>query len=243
MVSSEYRELYQDQYHAESEREWRRLGAIGKAANIKRAWYDIHGPRKPRVVEIGCGDGAVAERLAELEFFESYEGFDLSASGITQARSRGIEGATFQLIDGDHIPVADEHDLVVMTHVVEHLEHPRRLLQEARRIAPELIVEVPTELNQRIPKDYDWRPVGHINKYNSLLIRQLVQTCGFEVQVQFTTNPSLQVALYADGSRRSQANWAIKEYLLRYLPSLAKTSFTYHETLLARRSESKHRPS
>lgn len=240
-VSRGISDLYQDQYAGGSHDQWRRLGALGKADNIVRAWNARHGGSKPSVVEIGCGDGAVAQRLSELGFYSTYRGYDLSASGIDECRQRDIPGADFQLVAGDRIPLDDDAcDVVVMTHVVEHLENPRGLIMEARRIATELIVEVPMELNVRLPKDYDWRPVGHINKYNRVTIRQLVQTCGYDVEEQFTTNPALDLALYLDSSKKSRAQWMVKESLLRAVPGLARNAFTYHETLLARRADHKH---
>lgn len=235
-VSGRVKSLYTEQYEGGSERAWRDVGAIDKSGDIERAWTEAGLPARPRVVEIGCGEGAVAAALANRSFFDRYEGFELSASGVMEATARSVPGAEFRLVEGDSIPVEDDGaDLAVLSHVVEHLEHPRQMIYEAARIAPYVFVEVPLELNSRLPRDYVWDDLGHINKYTSTSIRQLVQTCGLDVVVQFTMNPSKSVATFNDSSSKRNAEWLVKEKLLLVQPRLARSVFTYHEALLARR--------
>lgn len=227
-------------YYSGAEGEWRRLGAIDKANNILRAWKIASKADKPRVVELGCGDGAIANRLAELGFCSSYRGFDISESGIEKARQRALAGFSFA-ISSVPIPIEDNAaDVVIMSHVVEHLEHPRELIAEARRIAPILIVEVPLELNGGLPDDYDWDPVGHINKYERRTIRQLIQTCQFDIVGQFTTNPSIETFRYLSPGVKGSLKWAVKQAALKIAPQLSRSRFTYHETVVASRSDAVH---
>ena len=233
-VSEPVRKLYVDMYADGVERDWRDVGAKDKASNIVRLCEGILRPGKPSVVEIGCGEGAIAQALHDLKFFAEYRGYDLSQSGIEEARLRGVPGTTFAVVDGDSIPEAEgSADLVILCHVVEHLEHPRRLLYEARRIGNHALIEVPLELNWRTPRDYIWDDLGHINKYTSTSIRHLVQTCGYTVLKQITTNPSQDVALFRGASLRGRLKWQIKNALLACAPGLARSLFTYHETILA----------
>jgi ubiquinone/menaquinone biosynthesis C-methylase UbiE len=235
-VSRRVKGLYDGAYAHGVEPEWRDLGALDKAGNIVRVWRAAGLPDRPTVVEIGCGDGAIAAALQQQQFFGTYQGFELSQSGVEEARARKVPGATFTLTEGDQIPAEDHSaDLVVLCHVVEHLEHPRTLLYEASRIARHVVVEVPLELNTRTPRDYVWDTLGHINKYSSTSIRHLIQTCDLEVVGQITTNPSLAVAAYNDSSRKRKLEWQLKERGLALVPAVARSLFTYHETILARR--------
>ena len=233
---------YHNFYTSGEDSEWRRLGAIGKADNIIRAWHSrsVQEPRRPHVVELGCGDGAVAARLVELDFFASYRGFDISDSGIARAKSRTIRGAEFAVCSTTIPMDNDSADVVIMSHVIEHLEHPRELINEAHRIASLLIAEVPLELNRGLADDYDWDPVGHINKYSRKAIRQLIQTCRFDVLDQFTTNRSREVAEFHRPGAVSSVKWAIKQSALRLAPNVARSQFTYHETLIAKRNDRQH---
>lgn len=234
---TDFQQHYQQFYGSGNLDEWRRIGAVGKAANVVRGWAEVTiSPHRPVVIELSCGDGAIAQQLHELEYFSRYQGFDISGSGIQVARARNIPNATFTTVTAS-IPVEDDAaDVVIMSHVIEHLEHPRQLIEEAHRIAPLLIVEVPCELNRRLPPEYDWDPVGHINHYNPASIRALLQTCRYDFAGQFTTNPSREVQTFQQPGWKSTAKWAVKDLALRAAPKLATTQFTYHETLMAWRN-------
>lgn len=234
--SSRISDLYTAMYAGGVERDWRDAGAVDKADNIVRSCREAGLSARPRVVEIGCGEGAIAAALARRGFYSSYAGFDVSESGIREAEDRGVPGTSFTVTSGDRIPVADDSaDVVLLCHVVEHVEHPRVLLYEARRIAQHVIVEVPLELNMRLPRDYVFDDLGHINKYTATSIRQLVQTCDLRVVGQFTTNPTRGHALFGNTSRKRVIAWHVKEHGLRLAPTVARSLFTYHETLLAQR--------
>lgn len=233
-VSERIKKLYAGMYADGAAREWRDVGAKDKAANVVRLCEEDGLPAKPSVVEIGCGEGAIAQALRDMNFFAEYRGYDLSQSGIEEARLRGVPGATFAVVDGDSIPeIEGSADLVILSHVVEHLEHPRTLLYEALRIGNRALIEVPLELHWRTPRDYVWDDLGHINKYTSTSIRHLVQTCGFQVLKQITTNPSQDVVLFWRASIRGRLKWWVKNTLLSCAPGLARSLFTYHETILA----------
>lgn len=238
-VSRGIKALYTDAYGDPEATRWRDVGAVEKADNVTRLWVKSGlTPHRPTVVEIGCGEGALSAALAGRSFFSTYRGFDISTSGVTAARGREVPDATFTVVEGDRIPVQDRSaDLVVLSHVVEHLEHPRVLLNEALRIAPHVFVEVPLELHWRAPRDYRLDALGHINKYNATAIRHLVQSCGFNVLAAETTCVSRASAQFFDRSSRTRVNWEIKSRLLKIAPPLARQLFTYHEALLLRSPE------
>ena len=168
-------------------------------------------------------------------FAETYDGYDISASGVAAADARGIPRASFHTFDGVRVPVEQgSYDLAILSHVVEHLEHPRMLLAEAKRVARHVVVEVPLELNMRTPQHFRWSDVGHNNLYTPLLIRHLLESCGFEVLAEQVTCPQLAVYQYHRPGTRGASVWAIKAGLLRTLPQVATRLFVYHDTLLCR---------
>lgn len=231
LISDEIRNIYADMYENGAERSVRAAGAVDKVANILRACAHGELPRRMHVVELGCGEGAIAEELVRRGVVDTYRGFDISRSGIEEAKGLALSDCHFEIFDGVNVPAADgAADLVILSHVVEHLEHPRTLLHEARRLAKWQVIEVPLELNSRTSKNYVLDDLGHINKYTARSIRHLVQSCGFVVEAQFTTNPGH--ALFENRSFRKLVNWHIKNVSLRVAPNLARSLFTFHETLL-----------
>jgi SAM-dependent methyltransferase len=184
------------------------------------------------VLDIGCGEGAMAAELLN-GFSGPYRGFELSSSAIDAARGRGINGARFDLFDGDVLPCADRSfDLAVLSHVVEHLEHPRVLLKEAKRVAKWVLVEVPLEYGWKTPKDFRPNDVGHINSYDVTLIRHLMQTTGLVIKADRVTNVSRGVLQYDRPRVKATIRWAIRELALDTVPVLAGKMFTYHGAFL-----------
>jgi 2-polyprenyl-3-methyl-5-hydroxy-6-metoxy-1,4-benzoquinol methylase len=84
------------------------------------------------VLEIGACDGAVLECLRKNNFGREWHAFEISSSAVVLTNSKGFPS---QVFDGGNLPQADKSfDVVILLHVVEHLEHPRMLLQEAGRV-------------------------------------------------------------------------------------------------------------
>lgn len=225
--------FYSGQYAAASE--WRDISAHAKARNIADLWARA-GRATPvlRVLDIGCGEGAIAAALAGRDFFTEFVGVDIDPSGVQAAGDRGIAGARFEVFDGSTVPYPDRSfDLAILSHVVEHAEHPRALLNEAGRVATFVFVEVPLELTVRMSRDFEWGPVGHVNFYNPLLIRQLIQSSGLRVLTEKVTCPDLRAFTYHRKGPRMVAAWLLKRGLLAAVPRLATKLLTYHGALLA----------
>jgi SAM-dependent methyltransferase len=86
------------------------------------------GERRGALVDLGAGDGTLAERLQK-------EGFDVTAVDAIadDFRPLGIEVKTADLNEG--IPFADgQFHVVVSTEVIEHLENPWFFVRELYRI-------------------------------------------------------------------------------------------------------------
>ncbi len=221
-----------DEYYGDDISEWREMGAADKAANI-RSLCASHLPAT--VLDIGAGEGAVLQRLADGGFGRRHFALDISASGVERIRNRKIPTLVeCRQFDGYVVPYPDgAFDLAILSHVLEHVEHPRLLLNEAARVADRVFVEVPLEHNRRLPADFVWDSVGHINFYSAKTIRLLVQSCGHEVLEQRETNPARRQYEYRLG-RKGTVAYLLKEWTLRMMPSVAQSLWTYHSSLLIR---------
>lgn len=87
----------------------------------------------------------------------------------------------------------------MLTHVVDHLENPRLLLNEAARVASWVLVEVPLEYRWRTPHDFVWNELGHINLFDRKLIRHLLQSIGLEVADERIGGPGADVYRFRRG--------------------------------------------
>lgn len=222
---------YDEYYHADISA-WREMGAVDKAENICRLCA-AHNPVS--ILDIGAGEGSVLQCLADRGFGQRHFALDISESGVQRIRERQIPTLIeCREFDGYTVPYPDAaFDLAILSHVIEHVEHPRLLLKEAARVANLVFVEVPLEHNRRLPKDYKWDAVGHINFYTAQTIRLLVQSCGYKVIAQVETHSARQLYQFRLGKKGAVVH-LLKEMALRTMPATAQRLWTYHSSLLFR---------
>jgi len=220
---------YED-YYEEGDSEWRWFGAIDKAHNIQTLCKNL--PINS-VIDIGAGEGSILKRLSDLEFAKEFYALEISPTGVAAIKNKNISCLKeCSLFDGYNIQYYNnKFDLAVLSHVIEHVEYPRKLLYEAKRIAKYVFVEVPCEDTIRLPRDFLFDKVGHINFYSPKTFRRLLQTCNLKVIGQQTTNPSKYVYTFQKG-KKGLINYYIKEYLLRFFPLIATMTFSYHSSII-----------
>lgn len=228
-ITDRFRTHYEN-YYEDGDSEWRRLGALGKVENIVSLCADL--PHNS-ILEIGAGEGSILKRLSELNFGEELYALEISPSGVETIENKGIsrliECNTF---DGYHIQYDNgKFNLAILSHVIEHVEYPRQLLYEASRVAKYIFIEVPLEDTIRLPRDFTFDKVGHINFYSPKTIRRLVQSCNLCVLHQITINPTKETYKYQKGNK-GLINYYIKQVLLKASPRVAAGLFTYHGALV-----------
>jgi ubiquinone/menaquinone biosynthesis C-methylase UbiE len=231
-IADNYTECYRPgKYHME----WRSLGAIDKCANIRNLCAHV---RHENVVEIGCGDGALIERLSSVRFSSRFKGLEISSTALEQARQKHLAGADFELFNGYATRFADhQFDLAILSHVVEHVEHPRQLLYEALRVAKTVFVEVPLEDTLRLPRDFVFNSTGHINFYNVATIRSLVQSCGARILAARLSHSSRSTYQYRLGRVKGTLAHGLKEAAIRYMSAVVPRFLTCHYALTCQRCE------
>lgn len=98
-------------------------------------------PDGSRVLDLGCGDGALLAHLAE--HGGSGTGVDQDADSFIAAIRRGVSVISLD-IDSQLDQFADDsYDLVVVSQTLQATRQPDEILRQALRIAPRAIVSVP----------------------------------------------------------------------------------------------------
>lgn len=232
-VSIRLQEIYDG--YCEGESEWCWLGAIDKADNVVALCKDY--PHS-KILEIGAGEGSILKRLSDLKFGDMLYALELTEKAFDMIRERKIESLIeCKVFDGYDIPYEDsKFDLAILSHVLEHVEYPRKLLYEAIRVAKYIFVEVPLEDNFRLPREFVFDKVGHINSYSPKTIRRLAQTCDLEVLRQIVTNPSLRIYEHQYG-KMGALKYLVKELMLRAIPAVATLIWTYHSAMIYRKNQ------
>lgn len=92
-----------------------------------------HVPARARVLDVGCGSGAIAQRLRETAALHSIVGVDT----VIQPDA-AIPVTPY---DGDRLPFDDgAFDLVLLIDVLHHTTDPRSLLDEALRVSKDRVL-------------------------------------------------------------------------------------------------------
>ena len=234
-ICDELKNNYRD-YYNNGDSEWRRLGAIGKVENIMLLCSQLP---HTSILEIGAGEGSILKRLSELNFGNKLYAVEISQSGVDTILNREITRLTeCKLFDGYHIPYPDnKFDLVILSHVIEHVEHPRQLIYEASRVAKYVFIEVPLEDTIRLSDNYIFDKVGHINFYSQKTIRRLLQTCNLTVISEVIANSPKSTYTFNVG-RKGLINYFIKQFFLNISASLATKLFCYHGALVCEKNKS-----
>lgn len=232
--------FYDDAYRRAGERgaRWRELGAAGKADHVER----LLRVRPERLVEVGCGDGALLAELRRRAVAASLAGFDVSAEAVAAARARGLEDvATF---DGARLPVADgAFDVAVLSHVLEHVDDAPALLREAARVAPTVVVELPLEASlsgRRASRRELSAGIGHVHAFDREAARRLVDRAGLRVEAELTDPLPASVHLFgvtgAPGRAAALSKSAVRRAVFLVSPRLAERLFTVHYACACTRS-------
>jgi methionine biosynthesis protein MetW len=110
------------------------------------AGFVTHGAR---VLDVGCGDGRLLERL-EREKQADGRGIELSQKGVNEAVARGLSVVQG---DADHdlttYPDA-AFDFVILSQTLQATYNPRAVLEELLRIGRKVVVSFPNFGNWRI---------------------------------------------------------------------------------------------
>ena len=209
-ISNELKDKY-DTLYSDSTEEWRRIGAIGKVENI----IDLtRGLSFNKVIDIGAGDGNILSLLSSEKFCSDFTAVEISESAIKQITKKNIPGLLeIKQFDGYNLPFADhQFDLAICSHVIEHVEHPRKLLIEIKRISKYQLFEVPIDFSFRVDKKFKhFNSYGHINIYTPALFNFLLYTVGFEIIKR-------KYALY----KKEVITFQTKRYSFQYFKILIK---------------------
>ena len=95
-----------------------------------------------RVVDLGCGDGRLLATLAERRNCR-VQGIELDESAVREAIGRGVPVLKLNLDEGLPDLPDDSFDFAVLSQTLQQVKHPRRVLEEMRRVAPRALVSVP----------------------------------------------------------------------------------------------------
>ena len=171
-----YQSFYSDQSSIHKLVKWRMLSAFYKARNVIKLLSDI--PVCSHVLEVGSGTGELAHHLHSTHKYPPIHISDVSQAALSYANSNypsSIASSTL-LVPNAPLPFQnDQFDLVICSHVLEHVPNPTFLLKELLRVSKLVFLEVPLDFRYyRIPTEQLLK-CGHIHAFSASTIRFYIE--------------------------------------------------------------------
>lgn len=137
---------------------------------------------RPRVLDIGCGRGELVERLIQ----RGYEaiGVDIELACAVEAR-RYAPIVIADFLSLNNVFVRSQFDVVISSHVLEHVENPSRGVQVMKLLSKRwIIIAVPNLL--RLANWFLRRPryvnIGHLHGWDSHHLKTFLEkSCGLKI--------------------------------------------------------------
>ncbi len=191
-ISSDIQNVYDESY-SKINNQWRELGAKYKAENIINVSKGFH---FNKVLEAGAGDGSILMFLDKYKFCDNLHALEISKSGIDLIEQKKIKSLkSVSSFDEYKTSYHDkEFDLVILAHVLEHVEHERLLIRELKRISKYQIFEIPLDYRYNVDSRMNhFLGYGHINVYTPSSLRFLLKSEKLEVisDISTLTNPAV----------------------------------------------------
>jgi SAM-dependent methyltransferase len=154
---------------------------------IRKVWGEMR--QAGRVLDFGCGNGVLTYWLWSNGFGKEIIGVDVSQTGVKNAQKAfSREGLAFKTFESLDSIAPHSFDVVVSSHVFEHINQPEVVLSAIAEKAEWLVLEVPLEkciwpdllarLKGKARKD---NPLGHVNFWDKNTFNQFLKKSGLIV--------------------------------------------------------------
>ena len=160
------------------------------------------------ILDVGCATGGLMRSL-EKYGFTNLNGIDPSPECIKQARACELDNGHYRIgtlnDTGCVMPVKGKWDVVILSHVLEHIRDVRAAMQKLREIADSVYIEVPDSqryADNEVSPGADFNK-EHVNHFDMQHLQMVFETYGFVTRAcgEYNCNPNNSPAIWAYFSR------------------------------------------
>jgi ubiquinone biosynthesis O-methyltransferase len=155
---------------------YERVADLKRLEFIRKNLFDSL-PPNGSVLDVGCGNGIISLQLGKEGF--KIKGIDVSDKAIRKAKAvNPFTNVTFEVADAEKLKASGEmFDAIVCSEVLEHLNHPERLLKELLPILKDSGILLVTVPNGKGPREVlVTKPMLRLRKKNNWIWKFLLKT-------------------------------------------------------------------
>lgn len=143
------------------------------------------------VLDLGCSRGEITLRLAERT--KKVVGVDHSEEAITVARSQAKQNTHFHVGDAEAFLLASEEnfDVLILSHILEHLDDPEGLLKQYKNYFRFIYVEVPdldktifNKMRSELGSSLVYTDADHVWEFDRDTVVHMLEDCGLVILSQ-----------------------------------------------------------
>jgi len=168
-----------------------KIASTWKANEMINLIRQIEHEKFHSVLEVGCGYGMILQEISK--YFDIHQVVGIDNHELTLKMAKKISpNCTYIVMDAYNLSFPnDSFDLVVLSDIIEHLEHPELLLKEARRVSKYSILKIPLEKCLRnIGREYGIQDSsGHMFSLGETSAINLITRTGFKILNKSTAYP------------------------------------------------------
>jgi ubiquinone/menaquinone biosynthesis C-methylase UbiE len=168
-------EEYKVHYTLENKNWW----FVAKRNQLKKIFSKL--TRQSKVLDIGCGTGAIMEQMRKQAGKHNVHGLDYEQSALDFCKKRGLHN--LKQGDAHKLPYQENSfDMITMFDVLEHLQDDKKVVQQLRKVLKKegkLVLTVPAF--QFLWTDHDIS-LHHYRRYTKEHLKRVLEEQGFKVE-------------------------------------------------------------
>lgn len=182
--------LYTDGSYLAKNPSWHAEDAPWKLTHILRALHQADIQNFSRVLDAGCGSGAIIKAWAAQAPHVQFTGWDISPQALTLAAQDAPQNVQF--VSGE-IPPQQPFDVALAIDVIEHIPSYEKWFNQVTASAPVLVLHVPLDLSVRsylFPQllAREREMVGHIHFFTAHSLKEFLKIQHCEILSAHYTN-------------------------------------------------------
>ena len=208
----------------EAEDKWLKAAAVQRVDNIY--YFLKRFNLKPnRIMDLGCGTGAVTGELKKRGIGKEYSAVDYSGEAVDLLKKTLTDvNAYVADLTAESADIKGDFDLVIAIHVLQHLLNPDQFLQNIQKnfSYQHVIIEVPLEdlfMNKLVSKIglNDKNPTGTLQFFNKKTITEMITRNGFKIIA--TKNSIPKISLKTLNILKQRYSWSGIQFAKKFFTS------------------------